>query len=38
MIFFIIAKKLGKSVLTAAEYLGLENEPLETKRKELYGG
>jgi predicted metallo-beta-lactamase superfamily hydrolase len=28
---------MDKKVITAAEYLGLENDILEAKRKELYG-
>ena len=31
------AKRMGKKVLTAAEFLGRENEFLEARRKELYG-
>jgi hypothetical protein len=33
-----VAKKLGKEILTAAQFLGLENDQLEARRKELYGG
>jgi hypothetical protein len=33
-----VAKKLDKKIVTAAGYLGLEDDPLEAKRKELYGG
>lgn len=32
-----VAKKMGKKVITAAEYLGLKNDILEARRKELYG-
>ncbi len=35
---FIAAAKQDVKVLTAAEYLGLENEMLEARRKELYNG
>ncbi len=35
---FTIAAKQDVQVLTAAEYLGLENEMLEARRKELYNG
>ena len=35
---FITAAKQDVKVLTAAEYLGLENEMLEARREELYNG
>ena len=31
------AEKLGKKIMTAAEFSGIENEFLEARRKELYG-
>lgn len=34
---FETAEKLDKEILTAAEYLGLENDMLEARRRELYG-
>jgi len=35
---YIAAAKQDAKVLTAAEYLGIENEMLEARRKELYNG